>query len=1099
MTAATTLRRLLMASVFTLGAVACSDTDIQSPGAVTVTPTPTPTATPTPTPTPTATTVSFVPTAGCASIDAGTDLDEDDNVITVELVATTVDLGNDTFAEVCSFPGLNNGGVLPVAAKIPADTTVFIQGVTTVGSDSGANSDSATLTIEPGATIVGNEGSDVLVVTRGSQILAEGTAANPIIFTSLADVVAGDRTGTDTARGEWGGIVINGRAPINDCDSGFTADVVADAGTATCVKSGEGNSGFFGGAIPDDTSGTLRYAQVRYAGSRFTTQNELNGIAFQGVGNGRPAGLAADKEPFEFIQVHNNADDGVEFFGGTVNARYLVLTGNGDDSLDWTDGWVGNAQYVLIQHGNGAGDNGFESDNRGNDEDVLPRSNPTISNVTFVGDEALTGGRALRLREGTGGLIANSIFVKTGDDCMRVDDEQNDASVVGVDLLATNTLNLESVLFDCATDFSDDSDSDVPNVNEAEVVFNAVSPFFVDTDDPALYNDDDELVAEGPAINTNVSADNSLAQSYFPGPVELAVPALDLTITGNGFANVDGDGLPGRTGVSADFIAARAFDGSAGQAGKGFVASFFDSVDYIGAFGPDDVPGNTIGDNWAAGWSFGLFEAAAPVASCPTGTIATADTIADANGVDKPVCRLQGTLTSNITLTNDNVYQLNGVVSVGEDNAPTSAGGSGASASSAVLTVQEGTTIYGVNGPDVLVVARGSQIIANGTAAAPIVFTSDEDLLGQNTAGTERGQFGGLVINGKAPINDCDSAFAAADQGGTVNCVKSGEGNSGFFGGDAADDASGVLRYAQVRYAGFRFNPQNELNGIAFQGVGNGVSAEAAAVLADGETPFEFIQVHNNADDGVEFFGGTANIRNLVLVGNGDDSLDWTDGWVGNAQFVIIEQGNGDGDNGFESDNRGNDEDVLPRSNPTISNVTIVGSPNTGNRGLRLREGTGGLLANFIVRDMFDAGLYVDEEQVDAAIVGADLIATGALRLESAWIDTAEPFDGDGDVAPFSGGDEAVALFDAGSNNNRRPDADLATPVGSLTGFSFLSDGLGLVPTSDGGEAGVTAFDIAAEDAFFTSVDYIGAIAPGTAAGASFAEGWTFVDADSTR
>ncbi|MCG8441134.1 MAG: hypothetical protein MI723_04920, partial [Caulobacterales bacterium] len=661
-----------------------------------------------------------------------------------------------------------------------------------------------------------------------------------------------------------------------------------------CVKEGEGNSGFFGGASPDDASGVLRYVQVKYAGFRITTDNELNGIAFQGVGRGvsdeAAAVLGAGQQPFEFIQVHNNDDDGVEFFGGTANIRNVVLTGNGDDSLDWTDGWNGNLQYVLIDQGNGEADNGFEADNRSNDFPVTPISRPTISNVTFIGDETLASGRALRLRAGTAGLIANSIFVKPGAGCLYVDAEQGNGGVDGdgnpipaLNLVDSDDLNLESVLFDCATNTDGDSGEDPSDGAAAQALFDGPSSFFVEV----LFQEDDgdvvvgrggvEANGAGDAIPSNFTfpftleqytgsvfetdADpdtappgggvvtgspttltvtaSTLTQDYFPGPSEFAVPAVNLTITGNAVDNADG-GEPGGTGVSAAFVAASGGDGSGGQ---GFDPTFFDAANYIGAFGPEDSPES----NWASGWTFGVFEDDAAPTGCPSGTIATEDNIDDADGVSKPVCRLQGTLTSDVTLTNDNVYQINGVVSVGQDNAPTTAGGAGESAAQAVLTIEAGTTLFGVNGPDLLVVRRGSQIIADGTPTAPIVFTSDEDLSGANDlTPTARGQFGGLVINGKAPINDCDGAFATPDQGGTVNCVKSGEGNSGFFGGADADDSSGVLRYVQVRYAGFRFTPQNELNGIAFQGVGRGVSDEAAAVLADGEQPFEFIQVHNN-------------------------------------------------------------------------------------------------------------------------------------------------------------------------------------------------------------------------------------------------------------
>ena len=103
-------------------------------------------------------------------------------------------------------------------------------------------------------------------------------------------------------------------------------------------RRGEANSGLFGGADPGDNSGVLNYVVVKYAGSNVDPENQLNGIAFQGG-----AGTRVD-----YIQVHNNLDDGIEMFGGTVNLKHVVLSGNADDSLDWTDGWIGNVQFLQI-------------------------------------------------------------------------------------------------------------------------------------------------------------------------------------------------------------------------------------------------------------------------------------------------------------------------------------------------------------------------------------------------------------------------------------------------------------------------------------------------------------------------------------------------------------------------------------------------------------------------------------------------------------------------------------------------------------------------------------------------------------------------------
>lgn len=213
------------------------------------------------------------------------------------------------------------------------------------------------LTIEPGTQIFGETSSKAfLVIRRGSKIQAVGTKAAPIVFTSSK--AAGAR-----ARGD-GGVVINGRAPINGCDA------------APCVAEGEGGTGLYGGANAADDSGTLRYVRVEFGGFPITEDNELNGIAFQGVGSGTDV---------DHIQIHMAKDDGIEFFGGTASAKFILTTGVSDDNIDWTDGWTGKLQFAVAQQYEDTGDNGIEADNNGDNNAALPRSSPTLSNLTLIG------------------------------------------------------------------------------------------------------------------------------------------------------------------------------------------------------------------------------------------------------------------------------------------------------------------------------------------------------------------------------------------------------------------------------------------------------------------------------------------------------------------------------------------------------------------------------------------------------------------------------------------------------------------------------------------------------------------------------------------
>ena len=662
-------------------------------------------------------------------------------------------------------------------------------GKVVVGGD---NENTATLTLQAGTTVFGGTDVDFLVISRGSQLVANGTRTAPVVFTSQSDL-AGEAD-IATTRGEWGGLVINGNAPINDCPEG------AAGGSAQCSKEGEANSGLFGGDDPNDSSGKLNYVVVKYAGSNVDPENQLNGIAFQGVG----AGTVVD-----YVQVHNNLDDGIEFFGGTVNAKHVVLTGNADDSLDWTDGWQGSIQYLVIDQASDSGDNGIEADNREGNEAATPRSLPKIANMTLTGK---AGERAIRLRRGTGLELYNSV-VQDSENCLRIQGDSLSQLGTGI--------RFGGVSFDCDT------------------------------------------VVEG----DDVAAINSLLASSNVSIIGQAVRAAALGADG-----------------------------------------FFDATDYIGAVENAD-------EDWTAGWTVGMPSVEADFA-CPAGT-AEVDSIGG-----RRTCRLAGTISRELTLTRGNHYVLDGKVVVGD---------AADERSGAVLSIESGTTIIGDNPEDFLVVSRGARIEANGSANAPITFTAAADIT--NTIADRanaRGLWGGLVINGHAPINDCPQGAS----GGSAQCTKEGEANSGLFGGADAHDSSGTLRYVVVKYAGANVDPENQLNGIAFQGVGDG-------------TTVDYIEVYNNLDDGVEFFGGTVNARHVVLVGNADDSLDWTDGWTGSIQYLHIVQAASAGDNMIEADNREGSEQATPISEPFIANMTMLGK--SDERAIRLRRGTGLHLYNSVV------------------------------------------------------------------------------------------------------------------------------------------------------
>ena len=331
-----------------------------------------------------------------------------------------------------------------------------------------------------------------------------------------------------------------------------------------------------------------------------------------------------------------------------------------------------------------------------------------------------------------------------------------------------------------------------------------------------------------------------------------------------------------------------------------------------------------------------------------------------------------GNITSNETWTANNTYYLNG---------PTFIDGG------AALTIEPGVFVFGGNvNQGVLVVRPGSKIIAAGTARMPIVMTSEFDV-GER----EPGDWGGLVVSGNAPCN---------------TCPREGEGDSGLFGGNDPTDSSGRLSHVRVEFAGIRFTDQNELNGIALQGVGS-------------NTQIDHVQVHHNADDGIEFFGGTADAKYVLITDSQDDSIDWTYGWRGRMQHAVVLQRFDDHDKGIEADNNSRNNNLEPRSHPTIYNLTISMWRDSGDPGILLRRGTAVTLRNAIVTNAKDYAVDVDGE-VSEGLVGNLLTIDNSIffnnrdgfanvDLQAANISAADPLLPDSrsrvqpDLAPLAG------------------------------------------------------------------------------------------------
>jgi hypothetical protein len=244
---------------------------------------------------------------------------------------------------------------------------------------------------------------------------------------------------------------------------------------------------------------------------------------------------------------------------------------------------------------------------------------------------------------------------------------------------------------------------------------------------------------------------------------------------------------------------------------------------------------------------------------------------------------VSGELSGNINWTADKQYLLKGFVYVVD-------GG--------VLTIAPGTVVKGDKASiGTLIIERGAKLIADGTSDKPIVFTSNAPVGYRN-----RGDWGGVVLCGKAPVNATDPQI----EGGPRS----------HYGGTDPNDNSGILRYVRIEYAGYPLQPDKEINGLTFGGVGNG-------------TTIDYILVSFANDDSFEWFGGTVNCKHLIAFRGLDDDFDTDNGFSGKLQFLMAVRDKNvadvSGSNGFESDNDANGSTNVPVTHPVFCNVTLIG------------------------------------------------------------------------------------------------------------------------------------------------------------------------------
>jgi len=386
----------------------------------------------------------------------------------------------------------------------------------------------ATLEIKKGVRIEGKKGNRATIQTlRGSgnkksgKIIATGTKDEPIVFTSAEP--EGSR-----ARGDIGGIVLNGLAKNN-----------VPGGT----RAGEGGAGSGGGNSDTDNSGTLKYVRVEWGGTVISEGNEINGMTFNSVGSGTT---------LEYLQAHFIADDGFEWFGGKVNAKYLLSTGVDDDNFDMDNGFSGNVQFAVCVQDPSVGNSGFENSHSDAASDDLPYTAPTCYNVTLVGGTA--DGKeddGMLLKSNIAGTYKNMIIANFDDYAIFFkDDASADNFMVSGSSNADN-LELGNIMVFCK------GTTGANNTNASSIL------------DPSTKHGSSTVAEIDAKLTANAvfAADPAWNYAYptdpFTGTVaDLVPPASNADITG------------------------KAVDTPAG----------FETAKYLGAFAPG-------GSNWMSGWT----------------------------------------------------------------------------------------------------------------------------------------------------------------------------------------------------------------------------------------------------------------------------------------------------------------------------------------------------------------------------------------------------------------------------------------------------------------------------------------------------------------
>ena len=1015
----------------------------------------------------------------------------------------------------------------------------------------------STLTIEAGTTVRGEpedspgaQNPGTLVITRGSKIRALGTRLHPITFTDLNDDNVGGNLGTppydtlDNAQaitGQWGGVILlsygyvaNGTAVAPDP----AKENQIEGLTATAEKGFYGGcsefiAGPYGRNCDDSDSGVMTYVSIRYGGFNLSANNEINGLTLGGVGR---------ETEIDYIDVFNNKDDSIEFFGGTANVKHLVSANSGDDGFDFDEGYRGKAQFVFTLQGTpGAdkSDKGFEQDSGISPDNAFPFAIPTIYNSTVVGLGAqkttYTGhltNTAMHWRDNGGGRHFNSVYMDFGGAAAMIEGGSTVCDAPGssgersktpyvpdgvyhLGPAGDNQLDIQDDVFYCFGAPTSDlvptgkcSISGVACCQTADCGAGGTC-----NDQAPIYGGDAGKIHRDNGAFTNAALDNQYIACGGALPIrQLVRTPSGVTTTPDPVIAIDP--IPVAGGPLTTTNRATPNDG------------FFEPAPYKGAF----APGNN--GNWAQGWT-----TLARLGYFPT----------------YPQINVSADITASQTWTANNEYILTDRIYV---------------TNGATLTIEPGTVVRGepedttgAQNPGTLIIARGSKINAQGTKANPIVFT---DLFDDNVRGfagtapydnvldqqTVVGQWGGVILLGTGYVangtavapdpakeNQIEGLTAVSEKGFYGGCQ---EFMAGPYGRNCDDGDSGIMTYVSVRHGGFNLSANNEINGITLGGVGR-------------STTLDFLEVLSTKDDFIEFFGGAPNVKHLIGAIGGDDGFDYDEGFRGKAQFFFEIQGtpgSDKNDKGFEQDSGISPDNAFPFAIPTLYNSTVVGLGNNKaytakltNTAMHYRDNAGGRHFNSAYLDFGGAAAMIEggstvcnaagssgersqtpytpdgvtqigpsgDNQLDIqddvfycfGAPTADLVPTGKCSISgAACCQTADCGAGGtcADQAPIYGGDAGKIHRDNGAFTNAANDNTYVACGGALPilALSRTPNGNPTVPDpittidprpAPGGPL-VATNRATPNDGFFTPANYKGAFAPGN----DWTRGWSSID-----